>query len=106
VSTRHPHTVALERWLSGHIDHEVDQHVDRCHRCAAILEELDASTDFALRSALTEAFAPPDNLTERLVAGVNAELSARQVIDVVADLFGAGIDTTRLLLTEGTDDNY
>jgi hypothetical protein len=105
MSFRHPGNVALGRWLAGGSDNDVERHVDSCQRCASVLEDLDESAGLEIGDALAQALAPPDDLTERLVAGVNARLSSRQVMGVVADLFGAGIETTRLLLIEDTDDN-
>ncbi len=105
MSFRHPQAAALQQWLSGAVDDEVEKHVGTCQRCATVLEELDAQEDTAISHALAEALAPPEDLTERLVAGVNARLSSRQVMGVIADLFGAGIETTRLLLIEDTDDD-
>ncbi|MCP3991511.1 MAG: hypothetical protein GY724_20730 [Actinomycetia bacterium] len=102
---RHPRTAALQQWLSGAVDDDVEKHVGTCQHCATVLEELDAREEVTIGHALAEALAPPEDLTERLVAGVNAKLSSRQVVGVVADLFGAGIETTRLLLIEDTDDN-
>ena len=105
MSLRHPETVALDHWLSGATDDQIEKHVDSCQRCAAVLEELDTSTLVEIGDALAQALAPPPDLTERLITGVNAKLSSRQVIDVVADLFGAGMETIRLLLTGDIDDN-
>ncbi len=105
MSLRHPRTTALQEWLLGAVDDDVEDHVGTCQRCATALEELDTQEEVAIGDALAEALAPPEDLTERLVAGVNARLSSRQVMGVIADLFGAGIETTRLLLIEDTDDN-
>lgn len=116
---RHPRTAALEAWLAGTShDADVDAHLAHCQRCANLLEELEGGADtpaplgftsapspIDVGQALAEALAPPADLTERLVARVNAKLSSRQVMGVVADLFGAGIETTRLLLIEDPDDN-
>lgn len=104
MSLRHPGKAALRDWLAGDADENVERHVDTCQRCATTLEELDA-TETEIGEALAEILAPPDGLTERLVAGVNAKLSSRQVMGVVADLFGAGIETSRLLLIEETNDD-
>ena len=102
---RHPRNEALQAWLGGAVDDTVDEHLQTCQRCATVLEELDAQEGLELANALASVLAPPEDLTERLVAGVNAKLTSRQVMGVVADLFGAGIETSRLLLIEDTDDN-
>lgn len=105
MSLRHPGTPVLRQWLTGSVDDDVERHIDTCQRCASILEDLDPTADTEIGDALAEALAPPEDLTARLVAGVNARLSSRQVMGVVADLFGAGIETTRLLLIEEPNDD-
>lgn len=103
---RHPRNEELHAWLAGAVDHEVEEHLRTCQHCAGVLEDLDAAEALELGDALAAALAPPEDLIERLVAGVNARLSSRQIMGVVADLFGAGIETTRLLLIEDRDDNH
>lgn len=103
---RHPNRATLQRWLEGETETAVDLHIGTCQRCANQLESLEPTTPAAIGDALAEALAPPEGLTDRLEAAVAARLSARQVIDVVADLFGAGFETTRLLLIEEPDDNH
>lgn len=105
MSLRHPSKQSLSDWLAGTSDPHVDDHVATCQRCATTLEELDTSPDPAIGDALAEILAPPADLTRRLEEGVTARLSSRQVIDIVAELFGAGFETTRLLLIEDTDDD-
>lgn len=102
---RHPNRDTLLRWLNGEGDAELDRHIDTCQRCAANLEALEADAEAGIGDALAQALAPPEGLTARLTEGVAAKLSSRQVLDVVADLFGAGIETSRLLLIEEPDDN-
>lgn len=105
MSLRHPGQLVLRQWLTGSVDDDVERHIDTCRRCAAVLEDLDPVADAEIGDALAEVLAPPEDLTERLVAGVNARLSSRQVMGVVADLFGAGFETTRLLLMEEPHDD-
>ena len=105
MSLRHPGKNALRQWLLEGGDDDVDRHLGTCQRCASALEEIDVTDEFEIGDALAEALAPPEDLTERLVAGVNAKLSSREVMGVVADLFGAGIETTRLLLIEEHHDD-
>jgi hypothetical protein len=54
---------------------------------------------------LAVALASPPDLTQRLERAVAAKLSSRQIMEVMADLFGAGVETTRLLLMEDVDDD-
>jgi hypothetical protein len=102
---RHPNDELLLRWLNGDGDTDLDLHVSTCQRCAANLEEMEPPSEEAIGEALAELLAPPVDLTDRLEEGVAAKLSSRQIIDVVADLFGAGFETSRLLLTGDEDDN-
>lgn len=104
---RHPPKRALRDWLGGAIDADVDRHVSTCPRCSSDLEALaSAETDSRLRDALLTVLDPPEDLVPRVEAGVTARLESRKVVGYVADLFGAGWETTRLLLTDqpGGDD--
>ncbi|MEZ5407641.1 MAG: zf-HC2 domain-containing protein [Acidimicrobiales bacterium] len=115
MKLRHPSKAVLRDWLTGEIEPDttdtVERHLDTCARCAATLEALEPAPevtpgpDSSLSSALAIVLAPPDDLARRLEEGVTARLSSRQMMEVVADLFGAGLETTRLLLIEGDDDD-
>lgn len=106
MSRRHPTDTLLQRWLAGDpdVDVDVDRHVTACDRCAEALETMDDADD-DLSDALAMALAPPGDLSERLVAGVEAQLSSRAVFGIVADMFGAGLDTSRMLMFEDTNDD-
>ncbi len=105
---RHPSNDALRRWLQADNESdlpEVTEHVDDCLRCATRLEELAAKSDAELdssgiASALVNLLAPPEGLSDRVEDKVNDRLSSRQVVSVLGDLFGAGFETSKLLLTE------
>ena len=87
----------------------MDRHLRSCERCAAVVEDLadaDGDPSAALGGPLAIALAPPEDLAERLESRVAAKLSSREVLNVVADLFGAGLETTRLLLTEDEHDDH
>lgn len=105
MSFRHPSDEAIALWLSGgETDTKVDNHLCSCERCAAVVEEL-ASGAAPISEALAVALAPPPDLTDRLEQRVAAKLSSRQIMNVVADLFGAGFETTRLLFIEDDNDD-
>jgi hypothetical protein len=102
---RHPSKRALRAWLGGELgddaDIRVDQHVSTCDRCSNDLEALaTAETDSRLRDALLMVLDPPEDLVPRVEAGVAARLESRKMLGYVADVFGAGWETTRLLLTD------
>jgi len=98
---RHPSKRALREWLTGDIDADVDRHVSTCERCSNDLEALAAAdVDSSLRDALLLVLDPPADLVLRVEAGVIAQLESRKVFGYFADVFGAGWETSRLLLTE------
>lgn len=98
---RHPSKRALREWLAGEIDEQVDAHVSTCDRCSNDLEALaTADLDSGLREALLEVLDPTPDLAVRVEAGVVARLESREVLGYFADVFGAGWDTTRLLVTD------
>ncbi len=112
---RHPSTEDLQHWLADDTDDAADgltAHVDNCERCATIMEELaaEAAEEAAtsertdLGEALSEVLAPPPDYTDRLIVAVNDQLSSRQVFGLVADLFAAGLETSRMLLVEDDHD--
>ena len=99
---KHPSKKALQEWLSGHHGAELDAHIGSCQRCAGVLEGMD-DTDpgsLAIADALAAVYAAPVGLSDRLQKKVAARLDSRVVIDVVADLFGAGFETSKLILVD------
>jgi cytochrome P450 len=102
---RHPNDDVLKQWLDGEGDQDLDEHVTTCQRCATNLENMEPPSEDAIGEALAELLAPPGDLTERLEQAVAAKLSSQQIVNVIADLFGAGFETSRLLLTGDEDDN-
>ncbi len=101
---RHPSRRALQDWLNNPDDASLVDHVDTCQRCAGVLEELDAQDQPSIGDALAAVYTPPADLSDRLQRRVAARLDSRVVLDVVSDLFGAGIETSKLLLTEDSTD--
>ena len=101
---RHPGKRALRDWLNGEHDGGVDNHLAGCQRCAATLEEMAGETDYGIGDALAAVYTPPDDLAERLERRVAERLDSRVILDVITDLFGAGIETSKLLLTEDQTD--
>jgi len=78
----------------------MDEFVDDCHRCAAVLDEMSEAQEKDLGAALAAFYSPPPDLSDRLERRVAERLDSRVVLDVVSDLFGAGIETSKLLLME------
>ncbi len=99
---RHPSKKALREWLAGEHGAELDAHLGSCQRCAGVLETIDdADTGtLAIGDALAAVFTAPADLSDRLERKVAARLDSRAVFDVVTDLFGAGIETGKILLID------
>lgn len=96
---RHPSREALQAWLDG-TNPDIDDHVTTCDRCATTLEELAEPSGGPLAEALAQVYEAPADLSERLERRVAERLDSRIMISVVTDLFGAGLETSKLLLTE------
>ncbi len=114
----HPSRETLRAWLHGEDgDAKLDAHIAICRRCATTLEGLDADLDSedadgaepersdALAGALSAALAPPVDLSTRLEARVTQRLDSRVMFGVLSDLFAAGVETSRMLILEETDDH-
>lgn len=101
----HPSKKALRTWLlEPEGDPALDDHLATCERCSDTLEVLElVSDDIEIADALAIVLSSPSGLTERLEERVIARLSSREVLGVLGDLFGAGLETTVLLLSEGDD---
>ncbi len=100
---RHPSAKVLRAWLDG-ARPDLDDLLSTCHRCATALEELDAPPTFPLAAALAHIYESPTDLSERLERRVADRLDSQVMFDVVSDLFGAGMETSVLLLTEEPPD--
>lgn len=100
----HPSRRALQEWLDHGGDESLTDHIDDCQRCASVIEQLTEGEEHAVGVALSAFFEPPADLANRLEEKVAARLDSRVVLGVVSDLFGAGVDTGKLLLFEETPD--
>lgn len=101
----HPSRRSLRDWLLGADDEKVEDHIGTCEQCANTIEIIEAEeSDLAVADALARALAPPPDFVEHLQQRVAARLDSRQVLGVMVDLFGAGFDTTKLLLSEVPND--
>lgn len=101
---RHPSKRALQEWLDHGESETIDDHLADCQRCAATLEQLANDEEPSLGDALAFAFDPPADFAERLEQKVSARLDSRVMLGVVSDLFGAGLETSKLLLLEEPTD--
>ncbi len=102
----HPSKKALRGWLfNPEGDPALDDHLATCVKCSDTLEVLElVEADTGIADALALVLTSPSGLTERLEERVVARLSSKEVLGVLGDLFGAGLETSVLLLTEGETD--
>lgn len=105
----HPSRRSLQAWLGGDTDDEkLDNHISVCQRCANTLEEIAADDgeeeSHDLAGALAVALAPPVDLPTRLEHKVTQRLDSRVMFGVLSDLFAAGLETSRMLILDESDD--
>lgn len=107
----HPSRARLREWLDTGGPAGVADHVERCDTCAARLDEIDAAepatadadAPTSIRSALADLIAPPTDLVEQVLRGVDDRRRAERELALIAGLFSIGIETAQLLLDPGTE---
>jgi hypothetical protein len=102
---RHPSKDQLSTWLNGLTgdDPKLDAHIDGCDRCASVIEALgESSASEPLVFALAQVLAAPRDLPDRLETQVSERLSGRELVGLMAEMFGAGVETSRLLIVDPT----
>lgn len=100
---RHPSRDRLTAWLNGEEgdDRELDEHLATCHRCATVLEAIaEDEEELALTDALSRLLTAPAGLGDRLERRVLDRLSSRELVGLLAEMFGAGVETSRLLIVD------
>lgn len=100
---RHPNRADLQAWLDGDRPN-IDEHLATCDRCATALEELDAPPAAPIAQALAQVYEAPTDLSERLERRVADRLDSQVMFGIVSDLFGAGLETSKIILTEEPSD--
>lgn len=99
----HPSRDRLIAWLNGDDDAsgELDDHLATCHRCATVLEAITEDVEAAaLTDALSRVLIAPAGLGDRLERRVLDRLSSRELMGLLAEMFGAGVETGRLLIVD------
>lgn len=102
---KHLSNKMLSAWLDGSIDldHEHDEHLNSCTRCAGRLEKLErAFADVEplkeqFRPALLEVLRPPEDLHERISARIAIRLQQRDDTALFGSMLGVPIETAQLL---------
>ena len=104
----HPSHSRLLKWLETGGPVGVGEHVDQCLTCADRLEHIDLLEDSVakpdanpLRLALSQLVAPPDDLVDRVLSGVDGRLRAEREMSLITGLFAIGVETAQLLLDPG-----
>ncbi len=97
----HPSKRKLQSWLDDEHAPAIDAHLATCERCASHLEGIsEAHSDGSIAASLHHVLAPPPDLTATIETRVVEKLDSRQVLGYMADLFGAGIETSKLFLID------
>lgn len=100
----HPTQRFLLRWADGARVPLTDRHVGRCPRCSARLEAM-TTLDSPMLDVLHEVLKPPPDLLPRLREGLQARMLDHETATLMGELFGAGLETTRLMLKEDDHDD-
>lgn len=109
----HPRRALLERWLDDRLAPSaaarVGSHVEGCDRCSQLLIDRADAGDAApaqpaLGAALRAVLGPPEGYTERAVATVDRRRSEPSMLAVLADLYGAGVETIRLIASDAGEE--
>jgi len=104
MSLLHPSRKRIRGWLdSGDTDEGLETHLDSCTKCSDELERIASGHEQNLEPALAQLLAPPVDLGMKMEERIAASFQARQDLELVAGMFGLGVQTTRLLL-EPPDD--
>ncbi len=100
----HPSNNRLRAWLDTGDPVGVGAHVEQCERCADRLVELDGDLDAdeldsssSLRQALTTLLAPPDDLPQRVLDGVERRARGGDDLRLLGEMFSIGIETAQLM---------
>lgn len=104
----HPSRSRLREWLDTGTPAGVGEHVEHCDTCADRLEEIDQADSALttlddsgpLRAALAELIAAPDDLTDRVLVGLDGRRRAERELALFAGLFSIGIETAQLMIEE------
>jgi len=110
----HPSSNRLGVWLDTGDPSGVGEHVEQCERCADRLVELDGEPQTAesdtpsasLRQMLTTLLAPPDDLPQRILDGVESRRDGGDDLRLLGEMFSIGIETAQLMFLTDDDQTY
>jgi len=100
----HPSMRRLHRWVAGE-DLPLEAHLSTCEYCADRLEPMLDEFDDSIRSALIRLLKAPEELPERLQAGIDEQMEKRRDLILIGELFGLPLDVVRVYAStdEGED---
>jgi hypothetical protein len=110
----HPSNHRLRVWLDTGGPAGVGEHVEQCERCADRLVEFDSelhadeleTPSSSLRQALTALLAPPDDLPQRVLDGVESRARGGDDLRLLGEMFSIGIETAQLMFVSDDDHTH
>lgn len=97
----HPSAAKLTAWLEGKSDEKLEAHIADCDHCATTIERIAEELESPeLSAALTTVLNPTEEVTYRVAEAVQTKLESREVLELVSGLFIAGVETSKILVTE------
>ena len=107
--SRHPNRKQLQSWLDGN-NQELDEHIDKCLKCANTLDSIDPSTHAdlgnvepiseELRPALMALLQPPEDLHARIYDRVRERLQTGDDLDLFGSLLGIPFEMGGIILDQ------
>lgn len=100
----HPSRSRLHEWLNTGAPRGVGDHIDQCERCADRLEAIDLEDEpvrldgsASLREVLGEIVAPPDDLGDRILHGIERRSRVERELSLITGLLSIGVETAQLM---------
>lgn len=94
----------LQRWVQGE-DISLDKHLATCSSCADRLEQSLGEGDDSVRAALVQLLEMPEELPERLEAGMAKHAEVWQGLTLVGEFFGLPLRTARVIASTDQGDD-
>ena len=101
---RHPSQARLQEWLNTGTPPGVGEHIEQCERCADRLEAIDLEDEAlrpdgstSLREVLGELVAPPDDLGDRIMHGIERRSRVERELSLLTGLLSIGVETAQLM---------
>ena len=92
----HPSLKRLHRWVAGE-DLPLEEHLSTCEYCADRLEPMLDDFDDSIKFALLRLLNVPEELPERIQAGIDERLENQRDLLLIGELFGLPLQTARVI---------